>query len=602
MRPKMSAPIAVVLGTALFAGCSATPEPPVTGFVRVDQVGYAPGETKHAYLFAQQDPGEVGFQVVDTAGQTVFSGAAGATTGAWNDSFTAVRVLDLSAVKTPGSYRVQVPGAPPSPPFRVAPAADLFGPIVASNVKFFQAQRDGAGFVRSGLRRGPAHLNDRHATVYRTPRYNEEGTELLDGQLAPDGGPVDVSGGWADAGDFLKFTHTAAYSVSALLLAQRDSRVGGADLAAETRHGMDWLDRMWDDDSGTLYAQVGIGAGNEAVRSDHDIWRLPETDELTDRPVFRAAEPGAPISPNLAGKVAAAFALAAQLDTGYGARRKLDKAAKLYAQADRRPDGELTTAFPHAFYPEDSWQDDLELAAAELALAGQALDDPRTGDWARDAGSWAAAYLASDTKGTLGVGDVSALAHADLIRLVDRGQPVADVSREDLLGDLTRQLDAGRDRAAKDPFRAGASYTEFDSVPHTFGLATTALLHARVTGTGTYAAFATGQRNWVLGANAWGSSFVIGAGTVYPHCPEHQAANLTGEPLAGAAVNGPNQAKKFAELNHFPTMRACAVPDFARFDGHGARYLDDVGAWQSVEPADDFTATGLLYFALASAG
>jgi hypothetical protein len=39
---------------------------------------------------------------------------------------------------------------------------------------------------------------------------------------------------------------------------------------------------------------------------------------------------------------------------------------------------------------------------------------------------------------------------------------------------------------------------------------------------------------------------------------------------------------------------------FARFDGHGARFVDDVGAWQSVEPADDFTATALLTFALTS--
>ncbi|MFI6095747.1 glycoside hydrolase family 9 protein [Lentzea sp. NPDC051213] len=599
MRHWKSALAAAAVITTLLAGCTAAPSD-TSGFVRLDQVGYASGETKHAYLLGRQDPGDVEFKVVGTTGETVLSGTAGAMTGGWNDSFAAVRVLDLSAVKTPGSYRIEVPGAPQSPPFRVAPAADLFGPIVASNLKFFQAQRDGAEFVQSGLRRGPAHLNDRQATVYQTPRYNDEGTVLVDERLTPVGGPVDVSGGWADAGDFLKFTHTAAYSVSAMLLAQRDSRVGGAELAAENRHGMAWLDRMWDDATGTLYAQVGIGAGNDAVRSDHDIWRLAETDELTDRPVFRAAEPGAPISPNLAGKVAAAFALDAQLDTGEAARRKLDQAAKLYAQADRAPSGELTTAFSHNFYPEDSWQDDLEFAAAELALAGKALGDPRTGDWARDAGRWAAAYFASDTKGTLGVGDVSALAHADLVRLMDEGQSVAEVSRDDVVRDLTRQLDAGRDRAAKDPFRAGASYTDFDSVPHTFGLATTARLHERVTTTGTYAAFSTQQRNWVLGANAWGSSFVIGAGSVYPRCPEHQAANLTGEPLIGAAVNGPNQADKFAELNRFPTMRACAVPDFAAFDGHDARYVDDVGAWQSVEPADDFTATGLLYFALAS--
>lgn len=398
---------------------------------------------------------------------------------------------------------------------------------------------------------------------------------------------MNVSGGWFDAGDFLKFTHTAAYSVSALLLAQRESR-GGPELAAETAYGMDWLDRMWDDRSGTLYAQVGIGAGNESVRSDHDVWRLPEHDDIV-RPVFRAADPGAPISPNLAGKVTAALALAAQLDTGDSARRKLDKAAKLYAQADRSP-GELVTAFPHAFYPESSWQDDMEFAAAELALAGKALGDPRTDGWIADAARWASLYLESGTKGTLGVGDVSALAHADLNRL----KPDASLVRY-----LVRQLDEGQARAGKDPFQAGASYTDFDSVPHTFGLATTARLYQRATGSDTYGAFATRQRNWVLGANAWGSSFVIGVGKLFPKCPEHQYANLTGQVITSAAVNGPNAAEKFAELNRFPTMRPCTVPDFARFDGQGARYLDDVGAWQSVEPADDFTATALLYFAVA---
>ena len=37
----------------------------------------------------------------------------------------------------------------------------------------------------------------------------------------------------------------------------------------------------------------------------------------------------------------------------------------------------VVTALPHAFYPELSWRDDLEWAAAELALAGQALGATR---------------------------------------------------------------------------------------------------------------------------------------------------------------------------------------------------------------------------------
>ncbi|WP_410673546.1 glycoside hydrolase family 9 protein [Amycolatopsis sp. cmx-4-68] len=603
---KLALPLTAVL---LAAACTTAGEsnagaPPPTGFVRVDQVGYRTDEAKQAFLMAPA--GDPGFRVVDESGRTVLAGVAGPPTGAWNAEFATVRPVDFSALKTPGSYRILADGAAPSPVFRIGSGAELFGAQVAANVRFFQAQRDGADVVASVLDRKPAHLNDATATVYEVPRYDESGTELLDERLTPAGGPVDVAGGWFDAGDFLKFTHTAAYSTALLLLAQRDSPAGGAELAAETRHGLAWLDKMWDDATGTLYAQVGIGAGNENVHTDHDVWRLPEADEapgadpaLARRPVFRAADPGRPISPNLAGKVAAAFALAAQTGTGDEARRALDKAAKAYDLADREP-GTLVTAYPHAFYPEASWQDDLEFAAAELALAGRALGDPRTGGWTRDAGHWAAAYLASDALGTLGVGDVSALGHADLVKLLDAGGAAPEASRDRLTGDLARQLDDGRARAARDPFRAGADYLEFDAVPHTFGLATTALLHQQATKTDTYAAFGTQQRNWALGANAWGASFVIGAGSVYPRCPEHQAANLTGGQLTGAAVNGPNRAARFAELNRFPAMRACVTEGFTRFDGHGARFVDDVGAWQSVEPADDFTATALLTFALAS--
>ncbi|MEV6443892.1 hypothetical protein [Amycolatopsis sp. NPDC051716] len=80
---------------------------------------------------------------------------------------------------------------------------------------------------------------------------------------------------------------------------------------------------------------------------------------------------------------------------------------------------------------------------------------------------------------------------------------------------------------------------------------------------------------------------------------------LEDEPELGAEIAGGlrstdhTAADRFAELNRFPAMRPCATAGFTRFDGHNARFFDDVGAWQSVEPADDFTATALLAFALA---
>ncbi|CAM5239729.1 hydrolase [Streptomyces xanthochromogenes] len=625
MSPRLPRPRVLVLGLVLCLGAGgiawyALPshrDEPGPVAIRVDQGGYVSGEHKTAFVMGPRDKlAGTHFEVVDEAGRAVLDGVPGPSTGAWNGAYDTVRPLDLSTLTRSGTYRLRVTGTAKatSPRFAVAPASTLMKGLAADNVRFFQAQRDGADTVPGDLGRRPSHLADRSASVYARPRYNDDGTELT-APLRRTGGPVDVSGGWFDAGDYLKFTHTASYATDELLLAQRELP-DTPGLAAEAAHGLSWLDKMWDGRTRTLYAQVGLGAGDKNLHGDHDVWRLPEADDALKvhdgdpdqlvgrRPVFRAHQPGAPISPNLAGRVAAAFALAAQLDATRdpaAARQWLDKAAALYGQADTDHPRPLVTTFPHAFYSEDSWQDDMEFAAAELALAARKLGDGRAEGWHTQAGTWARAYLASGNLGTLDVSDVSALAHADLLRL-GPSEPVA--------ADLRRQLASGERRAAKDPFRAGARYTDFDAVPHTFGLVATAALYARATGDHHYDAFAGQQRGWALGANAWGTTFMIGTGEVFPHCPAHQVANLAGSLtgrgalLRGAVVNGPNGAKKLSGDNDtLDGTRACAAggAEWKRFDGKGARYVDRVGAWQTVEPADDFTSTALLAFALFAA-
>ena len=96
-------------------------------------------------------------------------------------------------------------------------------------------------------------------------------------------------------------------------------------LAREARFGLDWLGKAWHPLTGVLDLQVGIGSGDQAGTyfGDHDLWRLPQKDDelsgskarfIRHRPVFEANAPLTPLPPNLAGRVAAAFALAAQVD------------------------------------------------------------------------------------------------------------------------------------------------------------------------------------------------------------------------------------------------------------------------------------------------
>jgi endoglucanase len=627
--------LVVALGMALAAtgpaagspAAGAAP-PTIRGHVRVDQVGYATGEAKRAFLLAEAPTGGARFAVVDAGGRTVLSGRVGPRTGGWNGRYRAVHRIDFSGLRRPGRYRIVVDGlAAPSPAFRVASRRALFRGLVADTVRFFQVQRDGAHVPRQ-LDRKPSHLTDRHATVYATPVFEGDGGDVPAAPLRPIGGPVDVEGGWFDAGDFVKFTHATAYSVAELLVVQRGLHRRSRALAAEARHGLRWLDKVWDERHRVLYAQVGLGTGSERFGfvGDHDVWRLPEADDALSvrpgdaeyfikyRPVFRAAPPGARISPNLAGRVAAAFALGAQVEAGHDRRRAralLHEAASVFAMAKTTRVGELVTAFPHAYYPEDSWEDDMEFGAVELALAARRLGDRRAAGWLRAATHWASRYLGSDHRDALNLYDTSALAHADLVRALRRHRhgPGLEVGRRRLLADLRRQLESGAGPARTEPFGSAVDVTQFDAATRTFGYAATARLYRRLTGDPAYDAFGTAQRNWALGANAWGTTFVIGEGTVFPHCPQHQVANLAGSltggrrVLVGAVVNGPNGAENFEDIGIPDGARACPVDGrnrFAAFDRPDARFLDDVRAWPSVEPAIDFTSTGMLAFALAA--
>ena len=323
--------VSSVIAVALAAPLTAAAAPPAAA-VRVDQLGFASGERKIAYLLAANVRPAAAFEVVDAAGAVVFSGRAGASRGRWSKRYRAVQPLDLSGLTAPGTYWIQVAGTPAvsSPPFHIGNPAELFRGRVADVVSFFQAQRDGGDVVRGALHRKPAHLNDHELAWYAWPHYESADSDVIVGNaLTPlRGPPVDLEGGWLDAGDFVKFTHTIAYADALLFASERAmGTTAPATLDPEARFGLRWLQRAWNPRTGVLALQVGIGSGNEAgtFRGDHDVWRLPERDDaltgavnryLTHRPAFRANGPGTPLPPNLAGRVTAAFALAAQIDAG----------------------------------------------------------------------------------------------------------------------------------------------------------------------------------------------------------------------------------------------------------------------------------------------
>jgi endoglucanase len=605
--------------------------------VRVDSVGFVAGDSKRAYLMTDRPVSGESFVVRGAGGQAIFSGHVGTRSrGRWSAAYPDVYPLDFSGLHAPGRYVIAVSGAvhASSPSFAIEGSRALNLPIVENGVRFFQAQRDGSAQVSDQLHRKASHLHDARAGVYRLPHFAHPGhSDAIRGPLRRVRGRrvINAAGGWFDAGDFLKFTHTAAYADDLLFASAR--ALGSAAppaLTAEARYGEAWLRKMWHQKSRTLYLQVGIGSGDRSGSyvGDHDLWRLPQADDrdrrqrdrsaTSHRPVFEAAAPGHRISPNLAGRVSAAFALAAQADAARHHKRaisELSAAQSLFGQAaTHHPPHPLVTAAPFEYYPEDSWHDDMALGGAEIALAR--LDLNRSaGRFIAESARWARAYITHDAGGdSFNLYDTSALAETDLVeamRQVGTTRSFA-VSKARLLGDVKRQLRRADRRSARDPFRAGGFYDEFDVDSHTFGLIATAAMFDKAAHRAAYQGFATAQRAWLFGANAWGASFMVGEGTNFPRCMQHQVANLSGRLdgtpplLLGAVVNGPNGARIFSGGlgSRQEGMRRCptnGIDPYRFFNGRGSRYVDDVRSWQTSEPAIDMTSTAVFAAALDAA-
>src|SRR6202046_2775641 len=141
-----------------------------------------------------------------------------------------------------------------------------------------------------------------------------------------------------------------------------------------------------------------------------------------------------------------------------------------------------------------------------------------------------------------------------------------------LLSDMAAQLRVGEGWAKGDPFQLGTSLGASDASPHAFGLYITNAIYQEYGGSAAYRSFAQQQMNFALGANAWGSSFVVGAGDTFPHCMQSEIANLAGslngrgDIQLGAATDGPSSLANFKGLGTVQGMKACSAGDFKPFD------------------------------------
>ncbi|HEY5398940.1 MAG TPA: glycoside hydrolase family 9 protein [Trebonia sp.] len=616
--------------SAKSASAKPTTAKPAAPEIRLNQVGYQPTAPKSAYVMLPARVASVPFTITDAKGRVVYRGVSRDDVGAWNAGYQAVYLLSFSGLHRCGTYQVRV-GSTVSVTFKIANGSALYGPLVDNAVRYFTSERDGADVEHDVLSREPANLTDEKADVYATPSYDDNDNLL--GTLKKVGGPVNVSGGWFDAGGgYEKFGYTASYADALMLIAARGNAGQSSTLKPEAEYGLQWITKLWNPSLKVLYMQVGIGNGNASntIQGDYNFWFLPQQEDMLDvakggnpgptafyvkyRPVFEAAAPGQKVSPDLAGRYAADFALGAQLARGSNARHDLSLARSVYADAKTTDVGQLVTAYPNDYYPGTEWKSDMLWGATEIALADERLGVPRAqlrADLAV-AARWARAYIVQGHPAgsdTLNLYDTGAIAESELLQAMRASRMAPAIAPRLLVNDLAAQLQVGETWAKGDPFALGTDLGSADAAPHAFGLYVTNELYRQAGGSARYQAFAQQQLNFALGANAWGSSFVVGAGTTYPHCMQSEIANLAGSLTGhgdiqlGAVTDGPSSPGNFVGLGTVSGMRACSAGSFSAFNNSSAAYEDNVVSWPSVEPADDYTAISLFAFSMgASSG
>jgi hypothetical protein len=545
----------LALGLALAA-------PPEPAHVRLNQVGYRPGDAKIGLALTNQDIGGQPFEVRTSWGEArVFTGKVGLDRGRYG-GFAHAYELDFSGLTVKGRFVLRAGGGD-SPVFAIAD--DAYSGLIAKSLVFFRVQRCGGGPARG---HAACHVQD----------------GLAKGGPA-DGTRVAADGGWHDAGDYIKFLITSGYAANLLLATYLRHPQSFADddgnripdLLEEVRLGLDWMLKLWDGPKKTLYYQVSDAA-------DHGAWRLPEQDK-DPRPVW-ACEPGR--GANVAGKAAASLALGSIFWNDPGkvsfdgdlAARYLEAAKQIYAYGKQRPAAQPSN--PPEFYQERSFEDNMALAAVALFRAtGEAVYLQEARAFAKAAGG----------AGALSWSDSHALAHYEIARADPAYVPEAKRH-------LEASLDAARGFAMADPFRVGLQRLHWGSAPDMAGVGLQAFWYRDLTGDGRYLALGQQQWDYLLGANPWGVCFVSGAGTTWPRFPHHQVADLARIELTGFWDEGPVPLAVFTGQK----LKLSRPDPYAAFQSEGAVYHDDKEDYVTNEPTLDANAAGISLTAWVVAG
>lgn len=444
--------------------------------------------------------------------------------------------------------------------FSTVTAADgaNYAEALAMSLYFFDANECGTEVDDNCLTwRGNCHTYDAEASLDSAANLSSSEKAMI---KEANGGSntVDVSGGYHDAGDHIKFNVTMGFAASSLAMSYY-MNPGAYEKANCEGHFREVLKKTCDylmkttylDNSGNVYAVCATVANS----ADHDVtWEPPEK-QTYDRPTYwlTASYNNSVTTATMASALAGTAYVFKDVDAEYSAKcMKYSKA--LYDFAKKYPDMQDTTSGLYRLT--DTYIDDLALAEVWFYINGE-------GSLPTYKPTANGCYNGQYYDYHLYCWDKVWSGYATLMYYITGDQAFANEMQFELNnkgGVPTNKYNA-----------AGWGASRYNCA-----LQMVALGLAKGDANSTYALGAKYQTDYLLGNNQKSTSFLLGYGNTWPQQVHHRAANSqkTGmtHVLYGALVGG-------------PTDSDCTYTD----------YWDQ---YQSTEPALDYNAC----FALACAG
>ncbi|MDY4414483.1 MAG: glycoside hydrolase family 9 protein [Ruminococcus sp.] len=400
-----------------------------------------------------------------------------------------------------------------------------------------------------------AGISDDYVGTNLSQSFIDKYKDILD----PDGdGYIDVSGGFHDAGDHVKFGMPENYSAATLgwgYYEFRDSYVKlGQDKHIETilRYFNDYLMKCtFRDSNGDVIAhcyQVGDGD------IDHSFWNSPEVDEM-GRPAFFLTEekPQTDYVVSAAGSLAINYLNFKDTDPEY-AEKSLDyaKALMKFAMTHEKELSDNADG-PKGYYRSSKWEDDYCWAAAWLYLCTKDIN------YLTDAAPYVDYYAPSgycynwnDMWG--GANTIWAVINQtypelDLVNIVRKAQGKNEYVYDDFWDEVEKCFPKWQ--ALETP-GGYAFLSQWGSARYNTAMQLIALVYDKYTNDGKpseYSDWAKGQMEYIMGNNPLGRSYIVGYNENSAKYPHHRAASgLTKceDPdehryvLYGALVGGPD--------------------------------------------------------------